>query len=782
MKLSAAVAAACVASAAWATTTTAHQLPTPHGPVMTARVVLVEDKVFAKRGEAECELAAIDPEVPQPPLPATAKLANEEDLLMASAVIGSVASCELGEAPETPLAAGASATIKVEEGVIMASYGAEMSCELGVVEGEPAPMQHRYARVMVEEGMLMAKAVIVDRFSCELGEADPALNGPPVYVPPPAMPPMQPPSTGQPMPQPVPVPMPAPGVMPARVVLVEDKVFAKRGEAECELAAIDPEVPQPPLPATAKLANEEDLLMASAVIGSVASCELGEAPETPLAAGASATIKVEEGVIMASYGAEMSCELGVVEGEPAPMQHRYARVMVEEGMLMAKAVIVDRFSCELGEADPALNGPPVYVPPPAMPPMQPPSTGQPMPQPVPVPMPAPGVMPARVVLVEDKVFAKRGEAECELAAIDPEVPQPPLPATAKLANEEDLLMASAVIGSVASCELGEAPETPLAAGASATIKVEEGVIMASYGAEMSCELGVVEGEPAPMQHRYARVMVEEGMLMAKAVIVDRFSCELGEADPALNGPPVYVPPPAMPPMQPPSTGQPMPQPVPVPMPAPGVMPARVVLVEDKVFAKRGEAECELAAIDPEVPQPPLPATAKLANEEDLLMASAVIGSVASCELGEAPETPLAAGASATIKVEEGVIMASYGAEMSCELGVVEGEPAPMQHRYARVMVEEGMLMAKAVIVDRFSCELGEADPALNRPVYVPPPTMPVPQQPSPPLQPAPIPQQVPTPPPMQPQVPGGPAGPSPSQPLPVLAPFAPQPALPAVVA
>jgi len=400
-----------------------------------------------------------------------------------------------------------------------------------------------------------------------------------------------------------------------------------------------------------------------------------------------------------------------------------------------------------------------------------------------LPTPLGSVMPARVVLVEDKVFAKRGEAECELTAIDPEVQQPPLPKMAMLANEEDLLMASAVIGSVASCELGDAPETPLRADATATIKVEEGVIMASYGAEMACELGVVEGEPAPMQHRNAHVYVEEGLLMAKAVIVDRFSCELGEADPALNGPPVYVPPPTMPGPQQPPPVQPMPQPVPVPMPAPGVMPARIVLVEDTVFAKRGEAECELTVIDPEVQQPRLPAMAVLTNEEDLLMASAVIGSVASCELGDAPETPLRADASAIIKVEEGVIMASYGAEMSCELGVVEGEPAPMQHRNAHVYVEEGLLMAKAVIVDRFSCELGEADPALNGPpVYVPPPTMPGPQQPTWPLQPAPLPQQGPPPPPMQPQVPGVPTGPLPSQPLPVLAPFAPQPALPAVAA
>eukprot|EP00168_Porphyra_purpurea_P005075 TRINITY_DN1610_c0_g1_i1.p3 TRINITY_DN1610_c0_g1~~TRINITY_DN1610_c0_g1_i1.p3 ORF type:complete len:228 (-),score=79.19 TRINITY_DN1610_c0_g1_i1:209-892(-) len=214
MRLSAAVAAACVASAAWATIATAQQMPTPLGGgapgAVPATVVLMEDKVFAKRGEAECELAAIDPDVPQPPLPPTAVLANEEGKLMASAVIGMVASCELGDAPETPLPAGTTAVITVEEGVIMAKYGAEMACELGVVEGEPAPTQHRFATLVVEEGLLMAKAVVVDRFSCELGEADPALNAPPVFVPPPTLPGQQP----APLPQQGPAPQPLTALLP----------------------------------------------------------------------------------------------------------------------------------------------------------------------------------------------------------------------------------------------------------------------------------------------------------------------------------------------------------------------------------------------------------------------------------------------------------------------------------------------------------------------------------------------------------------------------------------
>lgn len=197
MKLSTAVATACVAGVALAGTATAQA---PARPM--AQLTIEEGIVMAKYGaEMMCELTEVDPETPQPPLPQGAYLENKEELLWASAIIGSVASCEMGDAPEGGLPSGAYAMVKVEEGKIMASYGAEASCELGVVEGEPAPNQHTSARLTVEEGKLMATAVVVDRFECELGEADPSIDMPPPFVPPPTGPPTAPPACPQPIPQ-----------------------------------------------------------------------------------------------------------------------------------------------------------------------------------------------------------------------------------------------------------------------------------------------------------------------------------------------------------------------------------------------------------------------------------------------------------------------------------------------------------------------------------------------------------------------------------------------------
>jgi len=191
MNLTVALAAACVAGAFVAYRANA-QVPGATLP-QSATLALVESVVMATRGTdpdaPSCELTVMEREGPHPPLPATAELVNEGELLMASAIIGKVASCELDPASEPAPAPDATATITVTEGVVTASYGAESACELAVIIGEPTPKQRSFERLEVKEGVVVVTQVVADRFACEMGEADPALAPPTPFVPLPVLPP-----------------------------------------------------------------------------------------------------------------------------------------------------------------------------------------------------------------------------------------------------------------------------------------------------------------------------------------------------------------------------------------------------------------------------------------------------------------------------------------------------------------------------------------------------------------------------------------------------------------